>query len=253
LIAALEFHDSTVTGFATDGADVRISLDGYLLQWELIENEWKGTGWIRPVQIFIAQASSDSAPTLPIHISTGEIVPNDPGLFPLPFFVSGAVRLRLQLVSGEILNIGGRDLLITVRGDGRFVEDLPDEFRPPVSPRSESAVDLYYKGRRLMEVDALDDASSVLSQSAELAPHFKTLELLGECHLKTGRVRDAVTYLTAATDLNQQSRAPALLAEAFEKLGDVDRAKEFAELALMRSEDNARAKAVLDRLRRSSH
>ena len=252
MIAALEFHDSTVTGFSKDGTDAWLGLDGYVHHWELTDHHWRGTGWIRPVQIFIAEAATDGTPKVPVNVSHGEIVPADPGrLLPLPFFVNGAVSLRLDLVSGEILNVEGRDLLITVRGDGRFVEDLPDEFKPPVAPRLESALDLYYKGRRLMDVRALDDATTVLAQSADLAPHFKTLELLGECHLMAGRVEQAVTPLVAAMDLNQQSKAPALLAEAFETLGEIDRAEEFAALALQRSADNERAKAVLHRLGRS--
>jgi tetratricopeptide (TPR) repeat protein len=110
------------------------------------------------------------------------------------------------------------------------------------------AIDLYEMGRALMEEGSLEQAAAIFAQSAATDPHFKTLELLGECYAKLNRFHDAVIPLAAAVTLNQQSRAPALLAEVFEKLGDCDRAIEMAKLAIARSADNKRARGVIERL-----
>jgi len=108
--------------------------------------------------------------------------------------------------------------------------------------------ELYQEGRSLMDAGAFDQAAVVLSQSATARPHFKTLELLGECYTKLGRFQEAVPPLTAAVALNMQSRAAALLAEVFEKLGDRDDAIAMARTALERSPDNKRAQRVIERL-----
>ena len=107
---------------------------------------------------------------------------------------------------------------------------------------------LYNEGKTLMTEGAFEEAASKFAQSAASSPHFKTLELLGECHAKLGRFQDAVVPLAAATTLNLQSRAPALLAEVFEQLGDRERAIAMARLAIERSAVNKQAQAVLSRL-----
>jgi hypothetical protein len=54
-----------------------------------------------------------------------------------------------------------------------------------------------------------------------------------------------VVPLAAATALNRQVRAPALLAQAFFRLGYRAEAREFAKLALGREPNNRMAKSVL--------
>ena len=54
-----------------------------------------------------------------------------------------------------------------------------------------------------------------LREAAWLAPHYKTLELLGECLRGEGREPEAVLYLAAAAGLGRkQARARFLLAGA---------------------------------------
>ena len=110
------------------------------------------------------------------------------------------------------------------------------------------AKDLYEEGRSRMAAGAVDEAIALFRRSAALDPHFKTLELLGECHCRLEQWKEAVAPLAAATTLNRQSRAPALLAEVFEQLGDRDRAIELAHLALSRDGHTKRAKVLLQRL-----
>ncbi len=51
-------------------------------------------------------------------------------MVPLPFASSGPVTLRLELKTGGMLEISGQDIMINATGDGSYVEDLPDEFKP---------------------------------------------------------------------------------------------------------------------------
>lgn len=63
---------------------------------------------------------------------------------------------------------------------------------------------LYHEGRALMEAGNLEQAVQRLKQSVEVAPHFKPLELLGECLLKLRRRLETIVPLAAATAWNNQ-------------------------------------------------
>ena len=104
--------------------------------------------------------------------------------------------------------------------------------------------DLYEQARRMMGEGRLEEAVSLFQQSVALAPHFKSLELLGECFVRLNRQREAIVPLAAATSLNRGVRAPSLLAEVFLMLEDYHAAKEMAELALSRDAGNRKAGEV---------
>jgi tetratricopeptide (TPR) repeat protein len=97
-----------------------------------------------------------------------------------------------------------------------------------------NADDLYRSGREAMEAGALDEAVRLFQQSIAEWPHFKTLELLGECLLRLERPREAIVPLAAASALNQGGHAPTLLARAFLELGTYGDALNQAEEALRR-------------------
>lgn len=86
-----------------------------------------------------------------------------------------------------------------------------------------------------MEAGNVASAIDLLRESAVLYPHYKTLELLGECLIRMNRPREAIVPLAASTALNKQARAPLLLAEAFLSIGELDKAKRFAAEALTRN------------------
>jgi tetratricopeptide (TPR) repeat protein len=104
-----------------------------------------------------------------------------------------------------------------------------------------NADDLYHEGRQAMDAGALEDATSLLRRSIAEWPHFKTLELLGECLLRLNQPREAIVPLAAATALNRQARAPTLLARAFLQLGTYGDALDQAEEALRRDPGNKQA------------
>jgi tetratricopeptide (TPR) repeat protein len=96
-------------------------------------------------------------------------------------------------------------------------------------------------------MDAADYAAAaeLLQRSAAMDPHFKTLELLGECRIHLGQLREAIIPLAAAVTLNDQARAPSLLADVFSRLEEKDDAVRIARLALARHPENQLALNVL--------
>ena len=96
-----------------------------------------------------------------------------------------------------------------------------------------------------MDEKDFEKAADMFRQSAELDPHFKTLELLGETYIRLNRLSDAIIPLAASVSLNRGGRAASLLAEVFLHLKKYPAAKEMAEIALNRQPDNRRALAVV--------
>jgi len=132
--SSVEFHDSRISAIAFEGRSIRISLDAYMHRWDRIDGMWHGTGWTQPVQILLEDASNAGLPALPVDLSGGEVRAGHltyQGLAPLPYNSGGPATLRLELVTGEALDFSGSNLAIEPTGEDRYVEDLPDDFRPP--------------------------------------------------------------------------------------------------------------------------
>ena len=110
---------------------------------------------------------------------------------------------------------------------------------------------LYDQGRALMDSGDLEASVERFRESSRIAPHFKTLELEGECLLKLGRVSEAVIPLAAASTLNKGVRAVSFLAEAFARLNEGDRCKEMCEEALRRDPSNKKAREIAESLTRA--
>lgn len=100
------------------------------------------------------------------------------------------------------------------------------------------SITLYEQARQAMGQGALEEAIALFEQSVTDNPHFKALELRGECLIKLGRAREAIVPLAAATTLNKGVRAPALLAQVFLELMEYHDALDIAELALSRHAGN---------------
>lgn len=92
-------------------------------------------------------------------------------------------------------------------------------------------------------------AIQTFEASIRLAPHFKTLELLGECHLRQNEATAAIIPLAAAVGLgNNEFRATYLLAEAYCQMGDKKTALKFVNRALEMKPDFKRAQALKEKL-----
>jgi len=100
-----------------------------------------------------------------------------------------------------------------------------------------------------MDAGDIPTAINLFEQSTKALPHFKTLELLGECLINVGRRQEAVVYLSAASTLGANAfRALFLLATALEQLGEHDEAIQFLDRALAINPDYRAAREARERL-----
>ena len=91
----------------------------------------------------------------------------------------------------------------------------------------------YEAGRVAMEKGDLDRAIELFEESVKIAPHFKTLELLGECKIEIRRPADAIVPLAAAVGLGTNAFRPMyLLAKAYSEMGARKTALSYVEKAL---------------------
>lgn len=106
----------------------------------------------------------------------------------------------------------------------------------------------YRAGRRFLEVGDFAEAAHCFELSCQKRPHFKTLELLGECYMRLNRHAEAIVPLAAATTLSRQFRAPTLLAECFLVMDDLPAAERAVEIALSVNSSYRRAQVVRNRI-----
>ena len=99
-----------------------------------------------------------------------------------------------------------------------------------------------------MGAGQFEAAARLFQESIDASPHFKALELLGQCLITLGRPQEAIVPLAAAATLNNGVRAPALLAEVFWELGQKIDAQQLADIALARDPNNKKARAVKEKL-----
>jgi tetratricopeptide (TPR) repeat protein len=98
----------------------------------------------------------------------------------------------------------------------------------------ESSGDLYERGREAMERREFEQAAALFRRSIELDPHFKTLELLGQCLLEsTPASSEAIVCLAASAGLGRRAfKSFYLLARALASRGDLTRAIEKLDVAI---------------------
>ena len=99
----------------------------------------------------------------------------------------------------------------------------------------------YQVARKLMDEGKFEEAIMTFKQNVEIEPHFKDLELMGECLILLGRLTEAIVPLAAATTLNKGVRAPRLLAELYLQMGNMHEAKAIAEIVLGRAPNNRKS------------
>ena len=117
------------------------------------------------------------------------------------------------------------------------------------SGATEKSSALYQDGRKAMAANDLNSAISLFERSTQYDPHFKTLELLGECFLKLGRNKEAVVPLAASVGLgNKPYRALYLLAQALNAVGRKTDAIEKLNQAIETKPDYKSARELLRRI-----
>jgi hypothetical protein len=129
----IEFHDSQFISAARADLEVSILLDAYIHRWE--EGDLRrGTGWMQQIRLIVGRAVA-SIPTLaaPAPIADGQIRIGPmslSSLVPMPIESEDPVSLKIQLVTGEILEIAGEGVRSETIGQARYVEELPTDLWP---------------------------------------------------------------------------------------------------------------------------
>jgi len=128
--------------------------------------------------------------------------------------------------------------------------DREDERSQPVDVMDKHVDDddasheAYNAGRALMESGKYLEAVEVFERSAAAFPHFKTLELLGECKLLVGDPLGAIIPLAAALGLGTNAfRSAYLLSKAFAEIGVIHDAIIYVDRAI---EMNSQYKRALE-------
>lgn len=134
----IEFHDSNLSACYIHDNVLLIELGpAYIHKWEVINGKWLGTGCAQNAIIRINNASIlKKMPVNPSKISGGMVTFGSTtfdNLISVPLNINNPSRLILHLVSGDTLDISGSSLGITLEGDSKFIENLPEEWAPQTS------------------------------------------------------------------------------------------------------------------------
>jgi hypothetical protein len=129
----LEFHDSILTAIRPGETHVELLLDAYIHRWERVNDDWRGTGCCQRVRITMTRpVAVPAAPLLPVAIADGGVQLDaiTADVVRLPFDATGAVRVWLQLITADVLELSGGAVRLEGAEPARYVEDLPAEMRP---------------------------------------------------------------------------------------------------------------------------
>jgi hypothetical protein len=129
----IEFHDSELISAARSDLEVSILLDAYIHRWDDGDRR-RGTGWMQQVRLIVGRAVG-SLPTLaaPASIADGQIRIGPVlhgNLVPMPIQSEEPVSLKIQLVTGEILEVSGQAVRSESIGEARYLEDLATDLWP---------------------------------------------------------------------------------------------------------------------------
>ncbi len=132
---SIEFHDSNVSAFDIQNKSLFIELrPAYVHKWEMVKGKWIGTGNVQNARIRIDNISvPQKHPQIPLQISDGVITSESTtfnNLVPVPFNVTGPIRMVLNFSDGTALEVFGGAFSIELLGDSKFVENLPQEWAP---------------------------------------------------------------------------------------------------------------------------
>lgn len=122
---ALEFHDSEILAVRKIGADLEVTLDGYLH----CEEEGRKTGWIQPV-IFVFANGKDALGSIefPASILTGNLFVSGTEieeLIQLPFDGKGSCRFFGLTALSQNFEFIGDAIAIHAVGEAKYVEEVP--------------------------------------------------------------------------------------------------------------------------------
>ncbi|WP_169975752.1 hypothetical protein [Tautonia rosea] len=127
----IELHDSTLGGLEWVGSEIVVRLrPAYVHQSEERPGMDPGTGWVQAVDLIIRSATLESLPTrLPTILADGAFSIDGArweNQIPIPLDVRQAsIEFSAVTEASETLLVRGEGLSVLLRGDPRFVEQLP--------------------------------------------------------------------------------------------------------------------------------
>ena len=128
--AALEFHDSTLTGIERRGSFLTVVLNpAYIHKFEQRDGTEARTGWNHTVHLTVESGEANgNLSSLPEELESGSLQCGDtpyPHLVPVPLQFTGSVSLQLTCLSGHSLVVVGRAITVALVGAGKYVERVP--------------------------------------------------------------------------------------------------------------------------------
>ena len=117
---SIELHDSKL-------AAIRHTPEGVTLELRPSYVHRDGKGWVQNADIHIVGASVRNTVTVPMRISDGVLkTPRGPyhNLLTLPLSEAGPVQMKLELESGELIELHGSAVAVQMFGEPVFVEQF---------------------------------------------------------------------------------------------------------------------------------
>lgn len=127
---SIEFHDSSLGGLAEEGKEVVVRFEpAYVHESAGRPGLDPGTGWVQPVELRVQDCEATTVQSeLPADVWGGWLesgVERHENGLPLPFSFRGRVHLRLELSSGEVLDLRGKGVSAASTGPAKYVEEFP--------------------------------------------------------------------------------------------------------------------------------
>jgi len=126
---AIEFHDSVLKQIDREGDEVRLLFrPAYVHRSSGEPGVDPGTGWSVDVDLILFDAMSLSViPSLPGNVWEGTLRLNESvfrNIVAIPFEASGSIALRIELMSGDVVEATGTRARLGVIGGYTFVESF---------------------------------------------------------------------------------------------------------------------------------
>lgn len=118
---SIELHDSTISGIETRG-------DSLLINFSHAYVHLDGKGWSQEAEIWIGEAclGGDSV-SYPAKVADGQLFTDEGpyhNLLMLPLSTKGPIQLEIEFLSGEVIRVSGRGLVISPHGAITFLEEV---------------------------------------------------------------------------------------------------------------------------------
>lgn len=129
--AAIEIHDSHLTGIEKRGAVLEVHLSAYIHKSEGEPGVDRGTGWTQDAILAFADGVVEGLPkSWPVDLGDGELRwegQTRHNVIPIPFQSTGSVSLTLRPMwdFDHPIVASGSSVQLQLKGTARYIEDFP--------------------------------------------------------------------------------------------------------------------------------